>query len=95
MVSRGITCIAALLIFALLPALAHAQTEPPRGKTDLAVRGKTIDQRIAEFMAANDVPGLAMAIVQAPYIPRPPAMAVRAWRMTSSPRRGPCGRSGR
>ena len=47
-----------------------AQTEPPRGKADLAVRGKTIDQRIAEFMAANDVPGLAMAIVQAPYIPR-------------------------
>ena len=30
------------------------------------MRGKTIDQRIAEFMAANDVPGLAMAIVQAP-----------------------------
>ena len=60
----------AALALALVPVLAFAQTEMPRGKPDLAVRGKYIDQRIAEFMAANDVPGLAMAIVQAPYIPR-------------------------
>src|SRR5438067_413059 len=41
-----------------------------RGKAALSVRGKYIDQRIAEFMEKNNVPGLAMAIVQAPYIPR-------------------------
>jgi len=41
-----------------------------RGKAALSVRGKYIDQRIAEFMEKNSVPGLAMAIVQAPYIPR-------------------------
>lgn len=70
MASRGIVRIASLLAVALLPTFAGAQPEPPRGKAELAVRGKTIDQRIAEFMAANDVPGLAMAIVQAPYIPR-------------------------
>jgi CubicO group peptidase (beta-lactamase class C family)/uncharacterized protein (DUF302 family) len=57
------------LVLMLAPALAFAQAEP-RGNANLAVRGKTIDQRIAEFMAANEVPGLAMAIVQAPYIPR-------------------------
>lgn len=62
--------LAVALLLILAPVLAVAQTEPPRGKPELAVRGKHIDQRIAEFMAANDVPGLAMAIVQAPYIPR-------------------------
>lgn len=62
--------LAAAIVLILAPVLAFAQTEAPRGKPNLAVRGKYIDQRIAEFMAANDVPGLAMAIVQAPYIPR-------------------------
>lgn len=42
----------------------------PRGKAELSVRGKFIDQRVAEFMAAHNVPGLTLAIVQAPYIPR-------------------------
>jgi len=55
---------------ALAPSEAAAQAEVARGKAALSVRGKFIDQRIAEFMEKNDVPGLAMAIVQAPYIPR-------------------------
>lgn len=54
----------------LASACAFAQSEPPRGKPALSVRGKFIDQRIAEFMEQNGVPGLSMAIVQAPYIPR-------------------------
>lgn len=54
----------------LLAAPAVAQSEPPRGKPALSVRGKFVDQRIAEFMEKNGVPGLSMAIVQAPYIPR-------------------------
>ena len=41
-----------------------------RTQTALAVRGKFIDEFIADFMAKNNVPGLTMAIVQAPYIPR-------------------------
>lgn len=41
-----------------------------RGNPALSLRGKYIDQRIAEFMEKNNVPGLSMAIVQAPYIPR-------------------------
>ena len=36
----------------------------------LKVNGKYIDQIIAEVMAKNNLPGLSMAIVQAPYIPR-------------------------
>lgn len=55
----------------LLGAPAVAQSEQTtRGKPALSVRGKFIDQRIAEFMEKNGVPGLSMAIVQAPYIPR-------------------------
>jgi CubicO group peptidase (beta-lactamase class C family)/uncharacterized protein (DUF302 family) len=69
MASRSIIRVAVVLAALLLPALALAQSEP-RGKADLSVRGKTIDQRIAEFMAKHEVPGLSMAIVQAPYIPR-------------------------
>lgn len=60
----------AVLALALAPTLAFAQQPEPRGKPALEVRGKYVDQRIAEFMARHDVPGLAMAIVQAPYIPR-------------------------
>ena len=59
-----------LLALALAPMLAFAQQPEPRGKPALEVRGKYIDQRIAEFIAKHEVPGLAMAIVQAPYIPR-------------------------
>lgn len=58
-----------VLAVVLSPILAHAQAQP-RGNPALQVRGKYIDERIAEFMAANNVPGVTMAIVQAPYIPR-------------------------
>ena len=54
----------------LAPSEAAAQTDAARGNAALSVRGKFIDQRIAEFMEKNDVPGMTMAIVQAPYIPR-------------------------
>jgi CubicO group peptidase (beta-lactamase class C family)/uncharacterized protein (DUF302 family) len=45
-------------------------TDTGRAQTVLAVRSKYIDERIANFMTKNNVPGLSMAIVQAPYIPR-------------------------
>ncbi|MFO1158612.1 MAG: serine hydrolase [Reyranellaceae bacterium] len=59
----------ATLLLVAGPAIAQV-TDFGRGKPALSIRGKFIDQRIAEFMERNDVPGLAMAIVQAPYIPR-------------------------
>lgn len=63
-------------IMALTTSSSFAQSTPPasaeapRGKPALETRGKFIDQRIAEFMDKHGVPGLSMAIVQAPYIPR-------------------------
>ncbi len=79
MVGRGtlafmVTAMTLALGLSGSPSLAQSTSatpaEGPRGKAALEVRGKFIDQRIAEFMEKHDVPGLAMAIVQAPYIPR-------------------------
>lgn len=41
-----------------------------RGSSNVAYLGKSIDEMIYEFMDKEGIPGLAMAIVQAPYIPR-------------------------
>ena len=70
--ARSIAALTLVLSIApcLVPSEAAAQADADRGKVVLSTRGKFIDQRIAEFMEKNDVPGLAMAIVQAPYIPR-------------------------
>lgn len=63
---------AAPILFALLMTLptapdpAHAQ----RGNPRMTAGGQTIDAMIADFMAEHDVAGMALAIVQAPYIPR-------------------------
>lgn len=65
-----------VVVMALTTSSSFAQTTPsastdaPRGKPALQTRGMFIDQRIAEFMEKHGVPGLSMAIVQAPYIPR-------------------------
>lgn len=50
-----------------------SQAEPTaaeRGNPSLSFAGQTIDEMVVEFMAEHDIPGLALAIVQAPYIPR-------------------------
>ena len=47
-----------------VPSEAAAQAGADRGKIALSTRGKFIDQRIAEFMEKNDVPGLTMAMVR-------------------------------
>jgi len=57
--------LAVAAVTGLVPA-ALAQ----RGNPDMRWRGESIDAMIAVFMAENDVPGLSLAIVQAPYIPR-------------------------
>jgi CubicO group peptidase (beta-lactamase class C family) len=41
-----------------------------RGNPVLQSHGVTIDQMIADFVRKHQLPGIAMAIVQAPYIPR-------------------------
>src|SRR5262245_50006633 len=41
-----------------------------RGDPVLQSHGVTIDQMIANFVRKHDLPGITMAIVEAPYIPR-------------------------
>lgn len=41
-----------------------------RGNAKTAYLGESIDQMIYQFMEAHGIPGLTLAIVQAPYIPR-------------------------
>lgn len=41
-----------------------------RGSADVRYLGKAIDQMVWEFMEEKGIPGLTLAIVQAPYIPR-------------------------
>jgi CubicO group peptidase (beta-lactamase class C family) len=41
-----------------------------RGNPDIQYAGQSVDALIAEFMREHDVPGMSVAIVQAPYITR-------------------------
>lgn len=41
-----------------------------RGSADTSYLGQTVDQIIWQFMEEEHIPGLTLAIVQAPYIPR-------------------------
>jgi len=41
-----------------------------RGSPDVTYLGRAVDEMIWRFMEANEIPGLTLAIVQAPYIPR-------------------------
>jgi len=62
--------LAAGVAFCMTASCLAQSSDMTRGNPALSLRGKYIDQRIAEFMDKNGVPGLTMAIVQAPYIPR-------------------------
>lgn len=41
-----------------------------RGDTVIQSNGVTVDQMIADFVRKHKLPGITMAIVEAPYIPR-------------------------
>ena len=41
-----------------------------RGNPEVQFDGQTIDQMVAAFMKQHRIPGMTLAIVQAPYIPR-------------------------
>lgn len=45
-------------------------TVKTRGDADVSYLGQSIDEMIWEFMREERIPGLTLAIVQAPYIPR-------------------------
>lgn len=46
------------------------QNPKMRGSADVTYLGRAVDEMIWNFMEANHIPGLTLAIVQAPYIPR-------------------------
>ena len=46
------------------------ETMKMRGSADVSYLGRTVDEMIWEFMREKKIPGLTLAIVQAPYIPR-------------------------
>ena len=41
-----------------------------RGSADVSYLGRTVDAMVWDFMEEQKIPGLTLAIVQAPYIPR-------------------------
>lgn len=49
---------------------ANQLPESGRGNVRVACQGESIDQMIYDFMEEQGIPGLTLAIVQAPYIPR-------------------------
>lgn len=72
-----------LALFLLIPALVSGQNQSTmtkkyvnqlpqegRGNSRVAYLGRSIDQMIYEFMEQKGIPGMTLAIVQAPYIPR-------------------------
>jgi CubicO group peptidase (beta-lactamase class C family) len=65
------TAVVSTLVLALVAAV-HAQ----RGNPELVYAGRSIDDMVAEYMREHDVPGLSLAIVQAPYITRASAYGV-------------------
>ena len=46
------------------------ETMKMRGSADVSYLGRTVDEMIYSFMEERKIPGLTLAIVQAPYIPR-------------------------
>lgn len=67
----------ALLLAATLPAqntqpmkLQNQLPQEGRGNARVAYLGKSIDRMVYEFMEEEGIPGMTLAIVQAPYIPR-------------------------
>lgn len=50
--------------------IIEQETVKLRGSADACYLGETVDQMVWDFMKEKKIPGLALAIVQAPYIPR-------------------------
>jgi D-alanyl-D-alanine carboxypeptidase len=61
---QGLALASALLFLLTAPAAAQ------RGNPLVQFQGKSIDQMIAAFMQEREIPGVTLAIVQAPYISR-------------------------
>jgi D-alanyl-D-alanine carboxypeptidase len=58
-----------IVVVVLLVPFSNAQTAS-RGNPDVSFEGQSIDQMIAAYVREHQVPGISLAIVQAPYITR-------------------------
>jgi CubicO group peptidase (beta-lactamase class C family)/uncharacterized protein (DUF302 family) len=61
---------AILLAAAALIVIPSSPMSAQRGNPSVQFEGQSIDQMVADFMADRHVPGVTLAIVQAPYISR-------------------------
>lgn len=71
--NRGImavTILPKLIIFGALMLSASQPVFGERGNPQVEFMGETVDAMIAQYMKEHDVPGMTLAIVQAPYISR-------------------------
>jgi CubicO group peptidase (beta-lactamase class C family) len=59
-----------LFLAGVILAAAQSSAWAQRGNPDVAYAGQSIDQMIATFMKEEGISGMAVAIVQAPYITR-------------------------
>ncbi len=59
-----------LSVMGLIEVLSFNSARAERGDFHALYRGQSIDNLIIQFMEENNIPGLVVAIVQAPYIPR-------------------------
>ena len=57
-----------MVIGVLVAMSTSARAE--RGNSDVQLDGQTIDMMVGDFMRDHDIPGMTLAIVQAPYISR-------------------------
>lgn len=62
--------VAAWLLAAPMIIAASPTALAQRGNPRMEFHGQSIDAMVADFMVEHEVPGMALAIVQAPYIPR-------------------------
>jgi D-alanyl-D-alanine carboxypeptidase len=56
-----VPCLLGALMLGLAP-----QAEAQRGNPEVQFDGQTIDEMVAAFMKENGIPGMTLAIVQAP-----------------------------
>src|SRR5215510_2375990 len=65
-----VTRLSALILAGSLMVITTVSTSGQRGNPLVQFGGQSIDQMIAAFMAERQIPGVTLAIVQAPYISR-------------------------
>ena len=69
----------AAFVFTASPLSAQTAGDRGRGHPDVQFAGQSIDGMIAAFMKEHGVPGMAVAIVQAPYVTRATGFGLSDW----------------